>query len=107
MAQGDEVRIFGEAVDHRQNDRLAIDLGQALDEIHGDVGPYLGRHVEGLQQTSRLQRLRLVPLTSVARPNEVLDEGTITVNEEITTETMCHQTISASILTQQITKPTC
>ena len=48
VAERDEMRILGEAIDHREDDRFAIDLGQALDKIHRNVGPNLGRHVEGL-----------------------------------------------------------
>ena len=49
MAKGDEVRVLGESVNHRENDGFAADLGQALDKIHRDVCPNLGRDVEGLQ----------------------------------------------------------
>ena len=48
VAERDEVRVFGEAVDHRENDGLAAHLGKALDEVHGDVIPDLRRHLKGL-----------------------------------------------------------
>jgi hypothetical protein len=31
--------------------QFARHLGQPLDEIYGDVGPHLGRHLKGLQET--------------------------------------------------------
>ena len=37
-----------QSVHHGENDGLATDLGQPLDEVHRDVGPHLGRHLEGL-----------------------------------------------------------
>ena len=49
MAEGDEVRVLGESVDHRENDGFTADLGRALDKIHRDVRPNLGWNVEGLQ----------------------------------------------------------
>jgi hypothetical protein len=47
--QGNEVRILGEAVDDGKNDRLPVDHREALDEVHRDVGPHLGQHVERLK----------------------------------------------------------
>ena len=35
--------ILGEVVDHHEHDGLAPHLGQALDEVLGDVRPHLGR----------------------------------------------------------------
>jgi len=49
MAEGDEVRVLGESINHHENDRFATDLGQALDRIHRDVRPNLGQNIEGLQ----------------------------------------------------------
>ena len=54
LGEGDEVRILGESVDHRENDGFATDLGQPLDEVHGDIRPHLGRYFEGLQQAGGL-----------------------------------------------------
>jgi hypothetical protein len=42
------VRVLREAVDHRQDYRLARHLGQALNEVHGDVRPHLGGHLQRL-----------------------------------------------------------
>jgi hypothetical protein len=77
VAKGDEMRVHGEAVDHREYDGFPANLGQTLDEVHGDIRPHLGRNVEGLQQAGGLQRLGLVPLASVARPHPILDKGTL------------------------------
>jgi hypothetical protein len=43
------VRVLGEAVDHREHDRLATHLRKALDEVHGDIRPHLGRYLQRLQ----------------------------------------------------------
>jgi len=48
VAGRNKVGVLGEAVDHCQHDRLAAHLRQPLDEIHRDVRPDLGWHVEGL-----------------------------------------------------------
>ena len=48
MAERDEVSILGEAIDHHENDRFAAHLGEALDEVHGDICPDLRRHLQGL-----------------------------------------------------------
>jgi hypothetical protein len=41
VTEGDEVRVLGEAVNYREDDRLAAHLGKALDEVHGDISPHL------------------------------------------------------------------
>jgi hypothetical protein len=41
VSEGDEVHVLGEAVNHREDDRLAAHLGKALDEVHGDISPQL------------------------------------------------------------------
>jgi hypothetical protein len=54
VAEGDEVSIFGEVIDHREDDGFAMDFGQAHNEVHRDVDPHLGQYVEGLEQTRQL-----------------------------------------------------
>lgn len=45
MRKRDEVRILGEAVDNSKNHRFATHKRQALDEVCGNVGPYLDRYL--------------------------------------------------------------
>jgi hypothetical protein len=47
VAKGDEVCVHGEANADGEND-------EALDEVHRDVGPDLGGHVDRLKEISRL-----------------------------------------------------
>ena len=54
VTQGNEMHILGEAVDHCENDGFAADLGQPLNEVHGDINPHLRRYFEGLQQAGGL-----------------------------------------------------
>jgi hypothetical protein len=72
VAKGDEVCVHGEAVDNGEDDRHPMDLGQALNEIYRNIGPYLGHHVEGLQETGRLLGLGLVALACAAGAHEVV-----------------------------------
>jgi hypothetical protein len=37
--RGGEMSVLGHAVDHRQDDTIAVNLGQRLDEVHGNIGP--------------------------------------------------------------------
>ena len=53
MAERDEVHILGEVVDHRMDDGLAAHLGEALDEVHGNIRPDLRWHLQGLEKPSR------------------------------------------------------
>jgi hypothetical protein len=39
VTERDEVCILGEAVDHHQDDTLAMNLGQCLHKIHEDIHP--------------------------------------------------------------------
>ena len=83
VAEGDEVGVFGEAIHHREDDGLACHLGQPLDEVHGDVGPHLGRHLKGLQEATQLLRQCLVLLARGAGAHPVLDERTIMWHVEV------------------------
>lgn len=38
VVEGDEVCVFGEEVDHREDLQLVTDLRESLNEIHGGVG---------------------------------------------------------------------
>jgi hypothetical protein len=66
------VCVHGEVVNKGEDGRLPMDLGQALDEIHQNVSPYLGHHVEGLQETGRLLGLGLVVLACAIGAHEVV-----------------------------------
>jgi len=83
VAERDEVCVLGEAVDHREYDGLAAHLREALDEVHGDIRPYLGRNLQRLQQSRRLQGLRLVTLTGTAGPHLVLHQRAIAGDVEV------------------------
>jgi hypothetical protein len=92
VAEGYEVCRFGKAVHHGENDRLAVDLVEALDEVHGYVGPncYVSpncqRNTEGLQQTGRAEMFSLVLLACDAATHKVPDDGSCTRNEEVRAE---------------------
>ena len=86
VTEGDEVSIFGEAIHHRQDHRLAVDFRQALNEIHGDVSRHLGRHIQGLQEACRLRGRRLIPLTGVAGADEVMNQVSIARYVEVSSE---------------------
>jgi hypothetical protein len=86
VAEGYEVCRFGKAVHHGENDHLAIDLGEALDEVHGYVSPDCRRNAEGLQQTDRVEMFSLVLLACGAATHKVPDDGLCARNEEVHTE---------------------
>ena len=54
MRQGDEVGILAEVVHRCQDDGLASDAWQRLDEVHGDVRPNTLRHREWQQQAGQV-----------------------------------------------------
>jgi len=66
MAERDEVRVFGEPIDHRQHYRFAAHLWKPLNEVHCDVLPDRRGNGQGLKKTRRVEMLRLVALTSAA-----------------------------------------
>ena len=68
-----KMRVLGEAVNDGEDDGFPANLGQPLDEIHGDVGPDLVRHLQRLEQPSRPECLRLVALARRASAHPVLD----------------------------------
>lgn len=39
VRQRDKMAVFAEAIHDSENDRLAADLGQCLNEIHSDIFP--------------------------------------------------------------------
>jgi hypothetical protein len=77
VAEGDEVSVLKEAVDRVKNDRLLVDLRKALDEVHRNVSPHLGRHIKRLEDTDQLQGQRLVALARDICADVVLYEHLI------------------------------
>ena len=88
VAERDEVRVLGETIDDRQDHRFAGHLGQALDEVDGDIRPHLVRYFQRLQQSCRRLRLRLVALAGAAGAHPVLYEHTIARNVEVGAQAM-------------------
>jgi hypothetical protein len=74
VAQGDEAGILGEEVHHREDHRLAADLGEPFNEIQGNVSLDGVWNVQRLQQASRMVVLCLVPLAHKAALHEVADK---------------------------------
>jgi len=77
------VSVLRKPINHCENDAVAVDLGKTLHKVHGDVSPNLGRHVERLEETGGVERLRLVPLTGGARADEVAHHGAVVVDGEV------------------------
>ena len=82
VVEGDEMCVLREAVHHREDDGFARHLGQPFDEVHGDVGPHLGRHLEGLHG------LCLVSVARCARPHPISHQGAVARNVELGAEAM-------------------
>lgn len=72
MAEGKEVHVLREALDDGENDKLVVNLREAIDEVYEDVGPHIGQHVERLKETDQLQGQRLVALARDTRADVVL-----------------------------------
>ena len=83
VAEGDEVRVLGEPVDDGEDDRLSVDLGKALDEVHRDIHQHLGRNIERLKKAYWLESRCLVALERDAGTNKVLDKPAVTGNVEV------------------------
>lgn len=66
MAEGDEMRVLGEAADDGDHLRLAIHTRKPLDEVHDYVGPHGTGDFQRLQQTRQVQMLHLVLLAGGA-----------------------------------------
>lgn len=64
MTQRDEMRMFGEAIHHGQDNALAMDAQQSFNEIYCNVRPNLGWNWERLEQARRVEGVHLVALAS-------------------------------------------
>jgi hypothetical protein len=51
------VIVVGEPVDDRQDDRFVIDAGKTFHEVHGQVGPHNGGHIERRKQAGQVEML--------------------------------------------------
>ena len=88
VAKRNEMCILRETVDHREQDTLAMDLGQRLNEVEGDVSPDARGDRQWLQKTGRVQRLHLVALTRGAGSDELAHHTAIVFDEELSSEAM-------------------
>jgi len=71
VAEGDEVRIFGEPVDDGEDDRLAADARESFHEVECDILPYRCGHRKRLEETGGMQMFCLVALAGGAAVNVV------------------------------------
>uniref|UniRef100_A0A0A8ZTW4 Uncharacterized protein n=1 Tax=Arundo donax TaxID=35708 RepID=A0A0A8ZTW4_ARUDO len=76
VRQGDEMAVLAEAIHDGEDDRLALHLGQRLDEVDADVRPHSRRNRQWLQQTGRPEVVGLVLLTGDAGLHEILHQTT-------------------------------
>jgi hypothetical protein len=77
VAHRDEVHVFGEPIDHGQDNRFPARLRESLDEVHGYVLPHRSGNVERLKDTGRVEVLSLMALANRAPANEVVDEAIV------------------------------
>jgi hypothetical protein len=79
---------LGESVDHCQNDRLAVDLREALHEIHGYVSPYRRWNIQWLKQFAGVELFNLVLLAHDAGSDQVTDNTVGAGPEEVAAQAM-------------------
>ena len=75
MPQHNEMRIFGEAVDDSEDDRLAADAREAFHEVKGNVLPHRRGHGQRLKQAGGMQMLGLVVLAGGAAVDELAHQA--------------------------------
>jgi hypothetical protein len=75
VRQGNEMAVLDKEIDDGEDDRLALHLGQRLDEVDTDVSPHSRRNRQWLQQTSRPEVVGLVLLTGDAGLHEILHQA--------------------------------
>jgi hypothetical protein len=88
MAQRNEMGELGESVDHCQNDRLAVDLREALHEIHDYVSPYRRWNIQWLKQFAGVELFNLVLLAHDAGSDQVTDNTVGAGPEEVAAQAM-------------------
>jgi hypothetical protein len=88
VVEQDEVGILGEAINHRQDHRLACHLWQTFDEVDGYVRPHLGGNLEWLQEACQRARVGLVTLARGACTNPGLDQCLVTGDVEVRAQAM-------------------
>jgi hypothetical protein len=82
VVEGDEVGIFQKSVHHRQDDRIAADLGKTFDEVKHNVAPYAGWYCQWLQEAGRMKVSCLVALAQRAAMDEVTNQAVVARREE-------------------------
>ena len=75
--------VLGETIHHHEDDGLVVYSGKSLGEVHGDVRPDLGWHLQWLQQVGWLQRLCLVALACGACLDVVTNDGAVVLDVEV------------------------
>ena len=75
VPQHNEMRIFGEAVDDGEDDRLAADVREAFHEVEGNVLPHRRGHGQWLKQAGGMQMLGLVALAGGAAVDELAHQA--------------------------------
>jgi len=88
VTEGDEVGVPREGINHREDDRLPVDLRKAFNKVHGDVCPHLRGNLKGLEQPRRSLGRRLVALARRASADIVLHQLLVTGNVEVGAETL-------------------
>jgi hypothetical protein len=86
VAQGDEVVVLGQSIDHCQDHRLAVHLWESFYEVHRDVLLHHRRHIQRLQQSGRMQMLCFMELVGGAALDELSHAARILWHEEGATQ---------------------
>jgi hypothetical protein len=83
VTQWHKVLILGETVHNRQDHRLPIHLWKPLDEVECNVRPNRRRHLQRLQQPSRMKMVTFVALTYDAGAHKLTHQGPVAWNVEV------------------------
>jgi hypothetical protein len=85
-AECDEVCILREVINDHEDDRLAIDAREPLDEVHRNVDPHQHWGVERLQEPRWVQVFDLVLLARQVGPDIVIHRRSRTEDVEVDAE---------------------